>query len=60
VAAARADLAARHVGAIVVVPSAVTGPDAVLSWARAVGGDPGRSTDGVWIVPFCPAGRCGA
>jgi hypothetical protein len=60
VAAARADLAARRVSAIVVVPSAVTGPDAVLGWARAVGGDPGRSTDGVWIVPFCPAGRCGA
>jgi hypothetical protein len=58
VAAARADLAARHVGAIVVVPSAVKDPDAVLGWARAVGGGPGRSTDGVWIVPFCPAGRC--
>ena len=60
VAAARADLAARQVSAIVVVPSAVTDPDAVLRWARAVGGGPGRSTGGVWIVPVCPAGRCGA
>jgi hypothetical protein len=59
VAAARADLAARRVSAIVVVPSAVTDPDAALRWARAVGGGPGRSTDGVWIVPVCPAGRCG-
>jgi hypothetical protein len=58
VAAARADLAARQVGAIVVVPSAVPDPDAVLRWARAVGGGSGRSSGGVWIVPICPAGRC--
>jgi hypothetical protein len=60
VAAARADLVARHVSAIVVVPSAVEDPDAVLRWTRAVGGGPARSTGGVWIVPVCPAGRCPA
>jgi hypothetical protein len=59
VAAARADLAARQVGVIVVVPAAVRDPDAALRWARAVGGGPGRSADGVWIVPVCVAGRCG-
>lgn len=51
VAAARADLAARHVSAIVVVPSAVKDPDAALRWARVVGGSPARYTDGAWIVP---------
>jgi hypothetical protein len=60
VAAARADLAARHVTAIVVVPSAVANPDAALTWARAVGGSAGRPVDGAWIVPFCPTTRCGA
>ncbi len=60
VAAARADLAARQVSAIVVVPASVPDPDAALRWARAVGGGPGRSTGGVWIVPVCPAGRCPA
>jgi hypothetical protein len=60
VAAARGDLAARHVSAVVVVPSAVPDPDAVLRWARAVGGGPGRPADGVWIVPVCPTGRCPA
>ncbi len=60
VAAARADLAARHVSAIVVVPTAVTDPDSAVRWARAVGGGPGRYAEGVWIVPVCPAGRCGA
>jgi hypothetical protein len=60
VAAARADLAARHVTAIVVVPSAVANPDAALTWARAVGGSAGRPVDGAWIVPFCPTSRCGA
>ncbi len=60
VAAARADLAARGVSAIVVVPTAVTDPDAVLGWARAVGGGPGRAADGAWIVPVCAAGRCPA
>ena len=60
VAAARADLAARQVSAIVVVPASVPDPDAALRWARAVGGGAGRSTGGVWIVPVCPAGRCPA
>ena len=60
VAAARADLAARHVSAIVVVPAALGDPDAALRWARAVGGAPGRAADGVWIVPACPETRCGA
>jgi hypothetical protein len=60
VSAARADLVARHVSAIVVVPAAVRDPDASLRWARAVGGDLGRDEGGVWIVPFCPADRCGA
>jgi hypothetical protein len=60
VAAARADLAARQVGAIIVVPSAVPDPAAALRWARAVGGGAGRAADGVWVVPVCPAGRCPA
>ena len=60
VAAARADLAAWRVSAIVVVPTAVTDSDAALRWARAVGGGAGRYADGVWILPVCPAGRCGA
>jgi hypothetical protein len=60
VAAARADLAARRVSAIVVVPASVRDPDAVLGWARAVGGGPGRYADGAWIVPLCPSLRCGA
>jgi hypothetical protein len=59
VAAARADLAARRVSTIVVVPGAVRDPDASLRWARAVGGDLGHDENGVWIVPFCPAGHCG-
>jgi hypothetical protein len=60
VAAARADLAAHGVTAILVVPAQLADPDASLSWARAVGGGPGRLADGVWIVPTCPAGRCGS
>jgi hypothetical protein len=52
VAAARADLVARHVSAIVVVPSAVEDADAVLRWTRAVGGGPGRDLGGVWVVPL--------
>jgi hypothetical protein len=60
VAAARADLTARQVSAIVVVPSAVKDPAAVLRWARTVGGGAGRVADGVWVVPVCPAGRCPA
>ncbi len=60
VAAARADLAGRHVSAIVVVPAATPDADATLRWARLVGGAQGRSADGVWIVPVCPVSRCGA
>lgn len=60
VAAARRDLAARQVSAIVLVPAAVADPGATLGWARAVGGNPGRYTDDVWIVPLCPMGGCGA
>ncbi|HEY2192007.1 MAG TPA: hypothetical protein VGH76_06850, partial [Actinomycetospora sp.] len=60
VAAARTDLAARRVTAIVVVPAVLRDPDASLGWARAVGGDLGRYENGVWIVPICPGIRCGA
>ncbi|MCD2188475.1 hypothetical protein [Actinomycetospora soli] len=51
VAAARADLAAKQVGAIVVVPDHVPDPDRALAWARTVAGDPGRLVAGSWVVP---------
>jgi hypothetical protein len=59
VAAARADLLARRVSAILVVPGALKDPATSLRWARAVAGDLGRYEDGVWIIPLCPAIGCG-
>ncbi|WP_433801036.1 hypothetical protein [Actinomycetospora sp. CA-084318] len=52
VTAARADLAAKQVSAIVVVPDQVRDPDRALAWARAVAGDPGRLVEGAWVVPM--------
>ena len=60
VAAARADLVSRQVSAIVLVPAVVTDPETSLRWARAVGGNPGRFSGDVWIVPFCSGAGCGA
>ncbi|WP_285590757.1 hypothetical protein [Actinomycetospora sp. NBRC 106378] len=52
VAAARADLAAKQVSAIVVVLDQVPDPDRALAWARAVAGNPGRLVDGSWVLPL--------
>ncbi|MDL5154680.1 hypothetical protein [Actinomycetospora termitidis] len=52
VAAARADLASKQVSTIVVVPELVREPERVLTWSRAVAGNPGRLVEGSWVIPF--------
>ncbi|GAA4855043.1 hypothetical protein GCM10023201_56440 [Actinomycetospora corticicola] len=52
VAAARADLAAKQVDVIVIVPDQVPDPDGALAWSRAVAGSPGRLVEGSWVIPL--------
>jgi hypothetical protein len=52
VAAARADLVAKQVDVIVVVPDQVPDSDRALAWSRTVAGSPGRLVDGSWVIPL--------
>lgn len=56
---ARAELAARGVGAVLVVPRADVDLPTALRWTAAVTGAPPREVDGVWLFDVAP-GRGGA